>query len=258
MMNHLIYSGIRYTYADPLTLKEYAKQAFDGVNIFLFQSKWEWFKHSFSLVALICLIGSAIILILCGLQEIFKDEHDWEKLFMMLPIPFIIIIPPALIGLYYKSFIITRRIERKLRKFIEQYLPEATNIRKITLTNYLIDYQGQELEVAFYIERKYNEKRKKLQKFKFIVCGLHYTTRDGDYSIIGQNNQLTKEFLHDWFIYAKEKPHCHNIYVSTQLFFAKFPLSTTIMRETVNHTLEELLYMTEKFDLIPIKAILKE
>ena len=250
----MINSGLNIINADSLSFKEYFK-AIGASPFFVFSTRWKWFKTTFMALSVLCLGAGAVLFVFGAVHELFCEEPDWEKVFSFPIIPFICLVPFGLILSYYQSFIVPVKIRRKIDRFISRHLPEAKVLVKMSLTNYLIDYNGQALEISYLYSPGIDPVKKNRRNLESIVVALYYTTRLDDFSVMDKENRLTETFMHDWTLYKQGKVSCNRISFSPLAIIGVFPLYKINQAYDVRDTVEEMHYLPEKFNLVPMNFV---
>lgn len=229
---------------DKMSLWKYIKESEKIGNLFIFSSIWQWLKFPIFALFLMCLFCSIFIFVFGTIEEISSDSPKWDKVIFAPITPFIIIFPPSVILIYYKSFITPKKLERKITRFIEDNLSFAENIKKRTLANYNIRYKGFDLSLDYTISNN----KKLFKSNDFMVCTLYYDVEKDDYSVINKDGYLTEDFIYKWLDYTKGKSSCCNLNIAPHSIIAVFPLNDT---NNVKRSIDELIYLPIKFHLIP-------
>lgn len=102
-----------YANGDHLTLEEYFRRVLHNEQ-FLYSSVWNWWKTNTLYWSLPLGIGSLLLFAAVLYQESsLREGVDWTLVLPISLLPFLFL-PLIWIGTYYYSFVLPRRIVRKL------------------------------------------------------------------------------------------------------------------------------------------------
>lgn len=157
---------------------------------FLYSSLWAWFRNTTIYCGLGLIIACMAIFIAMLFQEInYKETIDWWLVISCSLIPLMVMYPFIWVGTYYYSFIRPKRITKKVQRFISS-IPNVTDIKQISITNYTFLWNNIEFEVAYDIIPKNNPKRKKSPYSQCFIMGLYYSQNKAKnyYSLMKMEN----------------------------------------------------------------------
>lgn len=233
---------------DHLSCKKYLK-CINGVDLILFSSKFQWLKLTLLTIVAICLIGGLALFAVLSIKEVFHPTHGWILVSLCSLIPLFCLLIPVLVLSYYYTFVLPKKIQRKISKFTDRYLPEMSKWNDMPLTKHIVKHNNQCVFRNFCVALNMKKHERKLGK-DFIAFKLPYGVTD--FSLINSEGQFTKEFYDLWSTYANGKETCLHIVPEPFAFVAIFSISEPLDNDIVRRTMDELTYLPTKFNVINI------
>ncbi len=205
-----------YINGDKISLKQYFTTTFLKNKRLVYSSVWSWWKKTTTFWCIPLLVGDLTMLIPLVYQDWEAGESfHWPLIIGMFCTMFVSFLPFIWAISYYQSFVGFKKVTQRLSKFFTTYIPDATNVRRLSYTNYVFLWKEYEFEVAHSLVPIINAK-KKIIGFKpcFLVC-LYFTPKHGHESdILDKQGQLQKKFEEEIYAYCKDKESCKSLQVT--------------------------------------------
>ncbi len=246
----MVLKSLNVKESDNLTIKEFLKGfGSEGfVDLLLFSSKLQWFKVTLRIMTALFSVAGLFIFAVDFIHEAFCHTHGWTVVFILPFIPFCLLIPAFVLS-YYSSFVLPKKIQRKISKFTDKYLPEMSKWNDMPLTKHIVKHNNQCVFRNFCVALNMKKHERKLGK-DFIAFKLPYGVTD--FSLINSEGQFTKEFCDLWNTYTNGKETCLHIVPEPFAFVAIFSISEPLDNDIVRRTMDELTYLPTKFNVTTI------
>lgn len=235
---------------EDLDCKKFLK-CINGVDLILFNSKYQWLKLTLLMIVGICLMGGLALFAFLSIYDVFRPTYGWMLISLLSLIPLFCLLIPALLLSYYYTFVLPRKIHRKISRFTDKNLPEMREWNDLPLTKNVVKYKSQCVIRNFCVATRMKKSERKLGK-EYIVFKLPFGVPKDDFSLINSEGCLTEEFFHLWHSYVDGKETCFRIVPEPFAFAAIFSITETLEDDIVRRTMDELIYLPTKFNLITI------
>lgn len=240
-----------YANGDHLTLEEYFRRVLHNEQ-FLYSSVWNWWKTNTLYWSLPLGIGSLLLFAAVLYQESsLREGVDWTLVLPISLLPFLFL-PLIWIGTYYYSFVLPRRIVRKLEQFITRYIPDASDITRqglhCTLLRNSIEYQA-----SYDVFLETDVRGRAVCRYGCFSLTLYYFPRPGtEMQWFDEEFRFRDSFIDEWKAYCADKESCRHLQVADDALFALFKEKELMDTTEVTAAMDQLEYLLERFDFFPI------
>ena len=245
--------------ADGLSMKELWRAVFDNSTL-CFDSRWQWMSTMLFLGGIPLVLAGVFL----GLFFVYKyiesgETIDWIIIIGAITTPTIVMLPVILVISFYLNYLRPKRIIKNIRLFVQKYIPDATDVKELTATNFILRRGGLEYEVAYseYVYDKDNRARGLRKRPCFFVC-LYYVPNAGD-ALFDKNGEMTDAFVGRFYEYCMGKESCRYLIPDNNMIWGTFERNVIEANaEIVRRTMGEMSYMLQRFDLFPLYLCQKD
>lgn len=219
----MIHTTPTYFNGDYVSIPTYFRRLFMN-DQFFYSSVWQWWKKTTLYWCVPLAVASLLLLAAVLYQEFFlRETPDWALVVGTTLIPFIVMLPIVWIGSYYYSFPAVRKITRELEQFVAQYIPDATHVFPLSLTNYVLCRKGVEFEIGFTVIPAFDSKGRKRRSRPNFFVALYYAPQPGtETRWFDEDTCMRKELVDEWETYCKGKESCKHLVLEGDAMFALF------------------------------------
>lgn len=240
-----------YANGDHLTLEEYFRRVLHNEQ-FLYSSVWNWWKTNTLYWSLPLSIGSLLLFAAVLYQELsLREGVDWTLVLSISLLPFLFL-PLIWIGTYYYSFVLPRKIVRKLEQFITRYIPDANDITRqglhCTLLRNSIEYQ-----VSYDVFLETDARGRATCRYRGFSLKLYYSPQPGtEMQWFDEEFRFRDSFIDEWEAYCAGKKSCRHLLVGDSALLALFQEKELMDVTEVTAAMDQMEYLLDRFDFLPI------
>ena len=181
------------------------------------------------------------------------DGFDWLLIGALLTLIFIFFLPLAWAVSYYHSFVLPQKVTKKVTDFIDSFIPNATQVRGVSPSNYLLRWNDLEYEVAYSYIPGLNAKGKIDRYYESMLVCIYFIPDPAFKSeIADEKGHLLTDFVEQCNSYCKGKESCKNMRIANNTIYTMFRMNELSDKDAVLMSMEQMQYMTERFHLKPL------
>ncbi len=248
-----------YVRAEGLSKKELWRVVIDNGTL-CFDSKWQWIRTMMFLWGIPLVVAGAFLGLFFAYKYVESGETiDWIMIIGAIATPAIVMLPVILVATFYMNYLRPKRVMKNIRLFIQKYIPDATDMKGITATNFILRHEGLEYEVAYseYVYDVNNKGRGLRRRPCFFVC-LYYAPNSGN-ALFDQNGAMTEAFVEHFYEYCRGKESCRYLIPDNNMIWGTFEKHVIEANaEIVRRTMGEMSYVLQRFELFPLYLCQKD
>lgn len=245
---------ITYLNGDNLNYKELLR-GWSNYNNFTFSSRKKWLMKVVPFTFLSGALFSLILFIMLCTTDFSNGRTDRiDQALYASTFPLILWFVSIMCCSYYQAFVKPSKIRRKVKNFIEHYIPHATKTRECFPNLYHFEWQGIPFDIRYCTLNEPNKHGGRLRETEFIHIWMWYVcVAKEDLSPFDEEGKLKKDFIEDLQAFGTNKPACRGISINNQAWWIELNLKETkASSRNVEESLDMLLYLSKRFHLIPV------
>lgn len=245
-----------YIQADRLSIVEYYKSLL-GNNLLLYSSRFKWWTKTTLFCGLPLAVGSLLIFVAILYQELsLTDNHDWGLIFSCSLMPFIYFLPLIWLITYFHSFIKPGKISTKIERFISTHIPDASEVKPLSNSNYLLKWNDTEFEICYTLIPELDDKGKVIHNHKCFLIALYWMPKkETESQVLDEEGEFQEDFIDEWITYTDNKKGCENLLLENNIMYAWVGEKSKTSNEEICLTMNQMLYLLDRFNLSPLFMI---
>lgn len=245
-----------YIQADNLSFKQSLK-VMSNHDYLLYSSLWMWWKKTTSFWGLPLLIVCILIYLSFFFAHYVNGHYTDTFLFTTAIavsfVPIMFTLPFFWALSYYFSFIAPKVVTKRIKKLLDNDIPDATNIICYSPTSYTFERNGIEYELTYTnLPEKSQNGNVKKEHACFIIC-VYYAPKPSTRLLwFDENAYMRDEFISAFKVYCNGKEACRHLELQDYAMFAVFDAKEHKATNDVTRSLDEMEYLLSKFSLLPL------